>query len=478
MCNLVAVAVLASCGPASTTPTFRPERVERTSLSDVSTSTGSVTAGSETNLGFGQGGQLTAVNVKVGDEVKAGEVLATIDDVPARQALAAQEAQLRAQRATLQTIESSPGIEGAEDGLDQAEDVLDAVRDQVSTQNSAGSAVVRSAQQQVIHDQQAASQAQSARDSACAMNSSSPSCMSARSAYQAALQRQSASQAALSAAVQKQRIEQAAGEVSIETARQAVVTARSTVELSKSDRPHLLNQQRAQVDMARAAVVQARHDLANTVLRAPADGTVTALNGAVGEYLTPSSGTGALAPGSTAALPGASGATSSGSPLQPSRPGGNQFLVLSEVDRLQIVVPFNEADAANVRPDESVRVTFDAIPDLTATGTVTSVAPAGFAVAGVISYYVTVDIDSDDPRLRSGQTANVSVETDERVDVLTVPNAAVRSVNGRSAVTVIDGENARTVPFEAGKVGAERTEVVSGLREGQRVVIPTSGAAR
>ena len=52
------------------------------------------------------------------------------------------------------------------------------------------------------------------------------------------------------------------------------------------------------------------------------------------------------------------------------------------------------------------------------------------------------------------------------------------TAHASSAVTVIDGENARTVPFEAGKVGAERTEVVSGLREGQRVAIPTSGDAR
>jgi HlyD family secretion protein len=66
------------------------------------------------------------------------------------------------------------------------------------------------------------------------------------------------------------------------------------------------------------------------------------------------------------------------------------------------------------------------------------------------------------------------VLTQEREDVLTVPNTAVRQQGGASTVVVYEpsGEQ-RTVSFEAGVVGPDRTEVVSGLAEGDRVVVPS-----
>jgi HlyD family secretion protein len=56
-----------------------------------------------------------------------------------------------------------------------------------------------------------------------------------------------------------------------------------------------------------------------------------------------------------------------------------------------------------------------------------------------------------------------------------VPSGAVRQENGRTTVTVLDENgNEAPVPFEAGVTGADRTQVISGLREGQRVVLPAS----
>ena len=134
--------------------------------------------------------------------------------------------------------------------------------------------------------------------------------------------------------------------------------------------------------------------------------------------------TSALAPGTDASIPGASGSTSTGASgglslpgavAGPPRPGGTQFIVLSDIDQLQVVAPFNEADAADIRPNQDVDATFDAIPDLTAQGRVVSVAPSATAISGVISYYVTIAID-DDPRIKSGETANVRVLTDSAVE--------------------------------------------------------------
>jgi HlyD family secretion protein len=444
-------------------------------------STGSLSAADEQNLGFPKGGQLTAVDVKVGDHVEAGQVLASIDPVPARQELDAQKAQLRAAEAQLDKVKDSPGVDDAKDSLSQAKDVLEAVIDQVDQQDDADRVAIDNAERQVAADQNTVTSAQNAQSSACA-GGSSPACTNAQYNYQSAVQKLTSSQAALRSAQQKRELDRASGQVSIENARQSVTTAENTVDTSKSDWPHTIDQQRALVAAARAAVAQAARDLEKTTLRAPAAGTVTALNGAVGEYVAASSGTSALAPGTDAAIPGASGSSTSSSSTVgsaaaaaaalPSRPAGTQFLVLSDIDQLQVVALFNESDVARLQDDANVEITFDALPELTVPGTIAAVAPSGTSVSGVISYYVTVNLDKTDPRLKAGQTATVNVLTDDvEPDVLTVPSSAVRTVNGVSRVTVVEGDKTRTVPIQIGAASGGRTEVVSGLREGQRVAV-------
>jgi len=477
--GLIGLTVLGACSSAESAP--KTAAVERVSMSTGVSSTGSLSAASEQNLGFARGGKLTAVNVKVGDHVDAGQVLASIDPDPARQALDAQKAQLRAAEAQLDKAKDSPGVDDAEDSLSQAKDILEAVTDQVDEQDDADRVAIFNAERQVGADRNAVTSAQNAQSAACA-GGPSPNCTSAQAAYSAATQKLVASQAALRTAQQKRQLDQASGQVSIENAQLAVTTARNTVDTSESDRPHTIDQQRALVSAARAAVAQAERDLDDTTLRAPVAGTVTALNGAVGEYVAASSGTSALAPGTDASIPGASGSsTSSSSTLgstaaaaaaSPSRPGGTQFLVLSNIDQLQVVAMFNESDAAKLQDDAKVEITFDALPTLTVPGTIASVAPSGTSVSGVISYYATVNLDKPDPRLKAGQTATVNVLTqDEAPDVLSVPSSAVRTANGVSRVTVVEGDQTRTATIEIGAASGGRTEVVSGLREGQRVAL-------
>jgi HlyD family secretion protein len=483
--SLAAGAVAATSSSETTPPARATATVEYGNVSMGVTSSGSLTALSEQNLGFEKGGQLTSVAVRVGDHVEAGKELATIDDAPARQALAAARARLNAEEAALEKVDDSTSVDGAEDALSQAEDTLKAVRRQAEAQDNADQAAIDIARRQLDIDQAAAANARAHRDSACAISSSSPSCTSAQSDYLTAQQKVVTSQSLLTGAQQKRSVDRANGRVSIETAQQSVVSARNSVDTEDSIRPHSIDQQEALVDAARADVSEAQRVLDNTTLRAPVAGTITALNGAVGEYVSPSNGTSALAPGTDGSIPGASGsssnsgsATSAAAAAQaaatPPRPGGSQFIVLSDIDQLQVVAPFNESDAAAIRPEQHVDVTFDALPDLKTSGSVVSVAPAGTAISGVVSYYVTVALDEDDASLKDGLTANVAVLTDERDDVLTVPSAAVRKVNGHSAVTVIEGDTSRTVTFDAGVVGLDRTEVVSGLREGQQVAIPVA----
>jgi HlyD family secretion protein len=138
-----------------------------------------------------------------------------------------------------------------------------------------------------------------------------------------------------------------------------------------------------------------------------------------------------------------------------------------------VVVPFEEAAAANITPNQRARVSFDAVPDLVLDATVVAVAPTGVSISGVTNYYVTVALTQGDPRLRAGQTATVSVITRSVDNVLVVPNAAVSRSGGNSYVNV-PGPDGAPVPtrFEPGLVGDENTQVLSGLTEGQTILLP------
>jgi multidrug efflux pump subunit AcrA (membrane-fusion protein) len=113
----VAIALVASgvVACATTTAPPRPNTVpvQRTSITSGVSAAGALTAVTEQNIGFTKGGQLTAVNVKVGDHVTAGEVLATIDPFPARQALDQARGQLTTQQATLNKVQDSPAVSNA-----------------------------------------------------------------------------------------------------------------------------------------------------------------------------------------------------------------------------------------------------------------------------------------------------------------------------------------------------------------------------
>lgn len=136
------------------------------------------------------------------------------------------------------------------------------------------------------------------------------------------------------------------------------------------------------------------------------------------------------------------------------------------------VVPFVEADAATMRPRQPVRASVDAIPGLELDGTVLAIAPNAVNISGVSNYYATVVLSGGDPRLRVGQTVRATVTTAERHDVLVVPRAAVIKEGARRFVDTPrpDGRPMR-VQFVAGLEGDRLTQVLSGLREGQPVLL-------
>ncbi len=295
--------------------------------------------------------------------------------------------------------------------------------------------------------------------------------LSDRSAVQQAEGAVVSSQTALDAAEQKERTDRASGDVSVQNAQQAVVTAQNQLATAGNDRPQDIAAQRAQVQDARAAVVIAQRDVDDTVITAPAAGTITAINGTTGEVVSTPSAVTALAPGGTAPLPVTSGGT--GTTTGSGAPGAGAFVTLDAADSFQVVVPFEEADAARVLPGQPVEVAVDALPNDNLTGRVASVAPSGVDLSGIVSYYATVAVDGGADRLRDGQTAEADVRVESVDNVLRVPAAAVRRSGGQPTVTIAgpDGKPV-SMPFLAGLVGDDYVEVRSGLTAGDRVELP------
>ena len=490
---VLALLVLAACssGPPSVGSTAI---VARATITDQVSSSGAVAASASENVGFAKGGKLTSLKVRVGDRVTAGQVVATVDTFAARQVLKQQKANLAAQEAALDRVIDSPSVSGAQATLSQSRVILTATRRQISAVGTADDSAIHRARAQLRAARRTAAKADDAVDAAqaaCKVPGTPPATCaaqvaSASSSQASAEQGVEAAKTTLTAAEQKKKVDAAAGQVSVETSRQGVVTAQNALSSASSDRPHAIDQQLALVRGAEVLVRSAQKDVDDGTLAAPTDGVVSAINGVVGEYLSPSSGTTALAPGSRAAIPGSgsaaggagaggAGAGGAGAGAAAIRPGGSQFLVLSRARSFQVVVPFEESDAAQIASGQRVSVRFDAIPGLTEDGTVVALSPSASAISGVISYYVTVRLERRNSRLRDGQTARVDVTTAERENVLSVPNAAVRRQGDTDIVVVVEPDGRqRIVTIRAGLVGADRTEVLSGLSEGQRVILSSS----
>lgn len=482
---VVAALTVGACGGSQSAGPPATARVERASISTGVESSGSVSALGATNLGFSTGGQLTSVRVSVGDQVTPGQIVATIDDFNARQQLRNAQAQLAAQEANDNRVKDSTQVDGAQNSVDAAASVVSATRRQADATLRSDDAAISAARAAIPQAQAGLAQAQAkfAADSAGCTGTypaaNANPCNSLIVDQYSVGQAQQGVQMAqqnLAQAQQKRNVDAASGNLQVASARQGQVSAQNGLDSASADRPNTLDAAAAAVDGARTGVEQAQRALDNTTLRAPAAGTVSALNGVVGEYVAPSSSTTPLAPGADAPIPGAAQAAGAAGAavgaVSPTRPGGTQFLVLQNVARFAVVAPFQEVDAAKIAPQQRATVSLDAIPDRTFDGTVLSVAPSSTAIGGSVEYYVTIALPSTDPRVHDGQSAQATVVTAESDQKISVPNSALHRQGDKATVTAVEpGGRQVPTPVTTGLVGADRTEITSGLSEGQQVLL-------
>ncbi|HET9138684.1 efflux RND transporter periplasmic adaptor subunit [Actinophytocola sp.] len=213
----------------------------------------------------------------------------------------------------------------------------------------------------------------------------------------------------------------------------------------------------AKVDQARLALIQAKDARTATVLTAPGAGTVTAINGSVGQRV------------------GGSG-NSSAQGSSDSDSGGSAFIVLTDLANLVVRANVAEIDVSKIKTDQEATVTVNAVPDTPVAAKVTQVDLTPTTSNNVVQFGVTLGLTTPPQGLRPGQSASVAITVARADDALAVPSAAVRTAGGQTTVTVLDNGTESTRTVEVGVRSESLVQITSGISEGDQVVLATSGA--
>jgi HlyD family secretion protein len=192
------------------------------------------------------------------------------------------------------------------------------------------------------------------------------------------------------------------------------------------------------VDAATDQVAVAQQALAQATVASPIAGTVVAVNLTPGASVTSASSTADIV-------------------VQGS--GGYEVSTTVGVDKIPHV---HIGDTATVVPDGTHK---------SLTGKVASISEVPDANVSTTSYLVVIGLTDPNVALNNGATGTTTVVTDSAKSALAVPTSAVTTNGGRHTVEVLDGDTTRQVTVQVGVMGAEWTEVKSGLTKGQQVVL-------
>lgn len=226
----------------------------------------------------------------------------------------------------------------------------------------------------------------------------------------------------------------------IAAAQSTLASAKNQFALKKAGAtPEDIAAQAALAQEADARIMSVRAQLAKTVIRAPFSGIISRQDAKIGQIAT------------------------ANTPL---------VSIISDAI-LQITANVPEVSAAYVAPGNPVSITLDALPGETLTGHVQSIEPAETIIDGVSNYKTTIIFDAADPRIKSGFTANLSIETARVSDALLVPNDTITE-NERGTFVQ---KNVNGAPTEtAVKIGIRSTsgkvQITEGLSAGDQVVAP------
>jgi HlyD family secretion protein len=195
--------------------------------------------------------------------------------------------------------------------------------------------------------------------------------------------------------------------------------------------------QQAQVESAQANAQAIQVQIANDTLVSPINGVVTVQNAKVGQTAV----------------------------------AGQTITSIISANDFEVDAYVPETDIGKVAVGDSVNMTFDAFSGETFTGKVFYIDPAETIESGVVDYLVKVSFDTPDPRIKSGLTANLDINTQTDADALILPEFAVVQNASGTYVDVLKNGVETQVPVTLG-IGDQNgnVEIASGVTEGEQVI--------
>jgi len=209
-----------------------------------------------------------------------------------------------------------------------------------------------------------------------------------------------------------------------------------------------LKQARAQVAQSEASLNQLEEQLGYTTIVAPMDGVVLSRDVEIGDAVSS-----ILVLGSTATL----------------------VMTVGDTTEVYVKGKVDEADIAHVYLGQPARIKVESFRDRYFQGKVTKISPMGVEKDNVTTFEVRVSINNPGGELKAQMTANAEILLDEHKNVLTVPENAVIYDNQKNASVEIPDkkqkEGKRKIQIKVGLSNGSVTEITSGLKEGDQVVL-------
>ena len=420
------------------TTQYQTSIAEKGTLTATIGATGTVRSNQTAVLTWQTTGTIGTVNVMPGDQIKAGDVLATLEKTSLPQNVILAQADLVTAQQNLDNLKNSHtntaqaqlNLVNAQKTYDNAKSTLD----NLLAAHKGGSAPdVQNAQAQVVLAQQRLTGAQTYFDYVKNLATDDPN--------------------------------YAQGYTALYSAQQALKTAQNTLNyylLVPSGRD--IAEAQAKTDLAKAQLDDAQREwdrLKNgpsasdlSAAQARVDATQAALN--MAQVLTPFAGT----------------VTEVNGMVGDQVSSGTKAFRIDDLSHMQVDVQVSEVDINSVQVDQPVTLTFDAISGKTYTGKVVEVAQAGDSVQGAVNFTVTVELTNTDTSVKPGMTAAVTVTVKQVNNVLLVPNRAVRLVNNQRVVYVLRNGQPVEVTVNLGASSDTQSEVVSSnLKAGDLIIL-------
>ena len=162
------------------------------------------------------------------------------------------------------------------------------------------------------------------------------------------------------------------------------------------------------------------------------------------------------------------------------------FVIAKDLTDMRVIANIDEADIGGVKQGQRVTFTVDAFPDDSFEGHVTQVRQQATTESNVVTYEVVISARNNDLKLKPGLTANVTIFTLERNNVLAVPAKALRFMpnaailkkdqkiedcEAKAKVWTLEGNTFKAHKVETGISNGSMTEITSGLKEGTEVLV-------